>query len=172
MRPMSSDDAAVRSARPADLPLLPAIEVAADRPFAGLGIVFPPGPTVIEEVIARTGDDVVVAGDPPVGYSATRPLDGGTYLIQIAVHPDHARRGIGTAILREVVERAAAAGSAGVSLLTFRDVPWNAPWYARHGFAEQPEEEWGPGIRAQWDAEVASGLHELGPRVVMWRPLR
>ncbi|WP_067813389.1 GNAT family N-acetyltransferase [Actinomadura kijaniata] len=165
-------DAEVRSARPADLPLLPPIEVAADAVFRELDIVFPPGPTVIEEVIARTGDEVVVAGDPPVGYAATRPLDDGVYLVQIAVHPDHARRGVGTRILGEVVERAARAGAADVSLLTFRDVPWNGPWYARHGFVELPGDDLPPGLRAQWDAEVAAGLHDLGPRVAMRRPLR
>ncbi len=44
------------------------------------------------------------------------------------------------------------------------------PWYARHGFAELPEERWGSGIRSYWDAEIRDGLHDLGPRLVMWAP--
>ncbi|MFI6522707.1 GNAT family N-acetyltransferase [Spirillospora sp. NPDC050679] len=168
---MDPDDASVRPAAPADLALLPGIERTADELFRPLGIVFPPGPTVIEQMIG-TSADIVVAGDPPVGYAAVVPVDGAAHLEQIAVRADRVRQGVGGRLLRAVVERAAAAGAPGVSLLTFRDVPWNGPWYAAHGFAELPAERWGPGLRAHWDEEVRAGLHELGPRLVMWRPIR
>ncbi|GLW63261.1 hypothetical protein Arub01_15050 [Actinomadura rubrobrunea] len=153
-----------RPAQPADLAGLPAIERSADRLFAPLGIVFPPGPTVIEELIGRDVR-VLVAGTPPVAFAAFRPMDGATHLEQIAVRADRVRKGIGTRLLRAVLERA---GRPGVTLLTFRDVPWNAPWYARHGFAELPQDRWGPGLRARWDAEIEAGLHALGPRTAMW----
>ncbi|MEU6034913.1 MULTISPECIES: GNAT family N-acetyltransferase [Actinomadura] len=157
-------DVMPRVAEPGDLAGLAAIEKSADALFAPLGIVFPPGPTVIEEMIEEDAE-ILVAGRPPVAFAAVRPLDGATYLEQIAVHAGHVRKGIGTRLLRAVLQRA---GAPGVTLLTFRDVPWNAPWYARHGFAEFPQERWGSGLRAHWDAEVAAGLHELGPRVAMW----
>ncbi|GAA2101631.1 GNAT family N-acetyltransferase [Actinomadura alba] len=157
---------AVRRAEPADLPVLPEIEGAADLLFARLGIVFPPGPTVIEEAI-RDGERIYVAGDPPVGFAAVRERDGGTHLEQIAVHPHHYRRGIGTSLMDQVIAHAAEAGSPRITLITFRDVPWNAPWYARFGFTEIPEVAHGPEIRSLWQAEIAAGLHELGPRVVM-----
>ncbi|MFC9974112.1 GNAT family N-acetyltransferase [Spirillospora sp. NPDC127200] len=168
---MDPVDAPVRPAAPADLALLPEIERTADELFRPLGIVFPPGPTVIEQMIG-TSADIVVAGDPPLGYAAVVTVDGAAHLEQIAVRADRVRQGVGGRLLRAVVERAAAAGAPGVSLLTFRDVPWNGPWYAAHGFAELPAERWGPGLRAHWDAEVRAGLHELGPRLVMWRPIR
>ncbi|MER7544243.1 GNAT family N-acetyltransferase [Actinomadura sp.] len=160
----------VRPARPADLPGLADIENSGDAMFAEIGIVFPPGPTVVEQVIGK-GADIVVAGDPPVGFAAVEEVDGAAHLEQISVRGDLTGRGIGVRLLDEVMARAAAAGAPGVSLLTFRDVPWNGPWYARHGFAGLPEERWGPGIRSYWDAEIEAGLHELGPRVVMWAPL-
>ncbi|MGI5168952.1 GNAT family N-acetyltransferase [Spirillospora sp. CA-253888] len=168
---MDPVDAPVRTATPADLPLLSEIERTADELFRPLGIVFPPGPTVIEEMIG-TSADIVVAGDPPLGFAAVVRVDGAAHLEQIAVRADRVRQGVGGRLLRAVVERAAAAGAPGVTLLTFRDVPWNGPWYAAHGFAELPAERWGPGLRAHWDAEVRAGLHELGPRLVMWRPTR
>ncbi|MQY02226.1 GNAT family N-acetyltransferase [Actinomadura macrotermitis] len=161
-------DTEVRLAGPADLEPLPAIENSSDALFASLGIVFPPGPTVIEEMIGK-GAEILVAGEPPAGFTAVREVDGGTHLEQIAVRADLMGRGIGGRLLGAVLARAAAAGSPGVSLLTFRDVPWNGPWYARHGFAELPEEAWGPGLRAYWRAELAAGLPGLGPRLVMWR---
>jgi GNAT superfamily N-acetyltransferase len=156
----------VRPAASADLALLPAIEHAADPMFAAVGIVFPPGPTVVEEAII-TGADVYVVGEPPVAFAAVRERDGYTHLEQIAVRPEQTRRGIGGLLLGRVVEHAAA----GVTLLTFRDVPWNGPWYSRHGFSELPEERWTPQIRVLWEAEIAAGLHALGPRLVMVRGL-
>ncbi|MFB4316171.1 GNAT family N-acetyltransferase [Actinomadura sp. 21ATH] len=160
-----------RTARPVDLPLLAAIEESADGMFGPLGIAFPAGPTVIETMIEKGGGDILVAGDPPLGFAAVQELDGAVHLEQIAVHADRVRQGIGALLLREVLERARRAGAPGVSLLTFQDVPWNAPWYAKHGFEVLPAERWGPGLRGHWDDEVAAGLHELGPRVVMWAPL-
>ncbi|GAA4371486.1 GNAT family N-acetyltransferase [Actinomadura sp. NPDC048032] len=160
----------VRTARAEDLPGLAEIENSGDAMFREIGIVFPPGPTVVEQVIGK-GAEIVVAGDPPVGFAAVEEVDGAAHLEQISVRGDLVGRGIGVLLLEEVKARAAAAGAPGVSLLTFRDVPWNGPWYARHGFAELPRERWGPGIAAYWDAEVEAGLHELGPRLVMWAPL-
>jgi hypothetical protein len=69
-------------------------------------------------------------------------------------------------LLDEVVRRA----GAGVTLLTFRDIPWNGPWYAGHGFVELPEEEFGPELRTHWQAEIDAGLHALGHRLAMRHP--
>ncbi|MFG2086025.1 MULTISPECIES: GNAT family N-acetyltransferase [unclassified Spirillospora] len=164
----------VRPARPEDLPGLASIESSGDAMFAEIGIVFPPGPTVIEQMTGQmTGKDaeIVVAGDPPVGFAAVEEVDGAAHLEQISVRGDLTGKGIGVRLLGAVMARAAEAGSPGVSLLTFRDVAWNGPWYAAHGFAALPEERWGPGIRSYWNAEIEAGLHELGPRLVMWAPL-
>jgi GNAT superfamily N-acetyltransferase len=159
-----------RPARERDLGVLPGIEQSADAMFAELGIVFPPGPMVIEAMIDK-GADILVSGDPPVGFATVQDLDGGVHLEQISVRSDQVRKGIGGRLLKEVLARAAEAGAPGVSLLTFRDVPWNGPWYLKHGFEVLPEERWTPGLRTHWDAEVEAGLHALGPRVVMWAPL-
>ncbi|TDB95840.1 GNAT family N-acetyltransferase [Actinomadura sp. 7K534] len=162
-------DYEVRVARPADLPGLPLIEISGERMFAEIGIVFPPGPTVVE--LMSDGDaEIIVAGDPPVGFAVVEEVDGAAYLAQISVRDDLTGKGIGARLLDAVMTRAGEAGAPGVSLLTFRNVPWNGPWYAAHGFEELPEERWGPGIRSHWEAEVKAGLHELGPRAVMWAP--
>jgi GNAT superfamily N-acetyltransferase len=157
----------VRPAEPRDLSSLARIEQSGDRMFAELGIVFPPGPMVIEEAI-RDGSDIYVAGDPPLGFAAVKPIGGHLHLEQISVEADHCGRGIGTRLLTTVIDHAA--GTSGVTLITFRDVPWNGPWYARHGFVEFPEERWSPGLRDLWRAEIEAGLHKLGPRLVMHCP--
>jgi len=155
----------VRAAVPADLAALPAIELSGDAMFAELGIVFPPGPAAVETAIARSAS-IVVAGDPPVAFAAVITLDGHPHLEQISVRADQTRGGIGSLLLASVVREC----GPGLTLLTFRDVPWNGPWYARQGFAELPGSEWGPELRRHWQAEIDAGLHDLGPRLVMYVP--
>lgn len=46
----------VRTAVPADLATLPAIELSGEPMFEELGIVFPPGPATIEGAIAHGAD--------------------------------------------------------------------------------------------------------------------
>lgn len=149
----------VRTPAVTELPQLGEIERAADTLFEPLGIVFPPG-TVVDDVSDPA--NVLVVGDPPVAFAYTDWLDGRLHLHQIAVHPVHVRSGIGTALMAAVMERA---GSAGVTLTTFRDVPWNGPWYARLGFVELTD--LGPELAALVRAE--HDLSELGPRVVLHR---
>ncbi|MEU6415492.1 GNAT family N-acetyltransferase [Microbispora sp. NPDC046933] len=158
----------IRQAEPADLASLAEIERAADEMFVPLGIVFPPGTTVIEEC----GDPgrVIVAGRPPVGFALLGVVDGLTHLEQIAVHPGHGNRGIGTKLLDAVFAAARRADTAAVTLTTFRDVPWNAPWYARRGFRVVQPDEWGPELTRLVEHERALGI-EVAPRVVMRKDL-
>jgi hypothetical protein len=155
----------VRVAADADLAALPAIELSGEPMFAELGIVFPPGPTTVEAAIA-SGAEILVTGDPPVGFAAVINLDGHPHLEQISVRADQTRNGIGSRLLDEVVR----GYGPGLTLLTFRDVPWNGPWYRQHGFVELPEPAWGPKLRDHWQAEIDAGLHRLGPRLVMQFP--
>jgi hypothetical protein len=54
-----------------------------------------------------------------------------------------------------------------VTLTTYADVPWNGPWYARHGFAELAELT--PELARLRAAERAAGLDRHGRRLVMSR---
>jgi GNAT superfamily N-acetyltransferase len=154
----------VRWADPEELPGLVAVELAADRLFEQVGITFPPGTTMIEE--AGEPGLVLVEGEPPAGFALMGQVDGHLHLDQLAVHPESMRRGIGGRLVTAVLDHARAVGVPRVTLTTYRDVPWNAPWYARHGFAVLPPEEWGPELRALVEHERALGL-EVAPRVVM-----
>ncbi|MBP2330974.1 GNAT superfamily N-acetyltransferase [Kibdelosporangium banguiense] len=155
---------AVRTADAAELPFLAEIERAADLVFHAVGIVFPPG-TVIDTV--EDASQVLVMGEPPIAFAYCSRLDDHLHLHQIAVHPQHARRGLGTVLMEAVVERA---GSLGVTLTTFAHVPWNRPWYARLGFAEMVSP--GPELADVVKAERDAGLDDLGERLVMYRPPR
>jgi predicted N-acetyltransferase YhbS len=56
------------------------------------------------------------------------------YLHELDVSTAYQRRGAGAALVRAFVDAARAKGAAVVYLSTFRDPPWNAPFYARMGF--------------------------------------
>jgi hypothetical protein len=45
-----------------------------------------------------------------------------------------------------------------VTLTTFRDVPWNAPYYERIGYRALREDEIGPELRALMAREAGHGL--------------
>ena len=63
------------------------------------------------------------------------------------------------------------AGRERVVLTTFRHLRWNAPFYAKLGFAEIPRARQGPALRAVLAAEAASGL-DPAKRVAMGLALR
>jgi GNAT superfamily N-acetyltransferase len=163
-----STSAEVRWATAGELPGLAAVEVAADGMFAQVGITFPAGTTMVEE--ADDPSRVLVAGDPPVGFAMFGWVDGSVHLDQLAVHPAHGRQGAGGRLVEAVCAHAASIGSAAVTLTTFRDVPWNGPWYLRRGFTVLDPAEWGPELAALVAHERELGI-ELAPRVVMRRVL-
>src|SRR5690606_39828156 len=66
----------------------------------------------------------------------------------------HGRRGIGTALVGHVIDVAARGLYPGVTLTTFRDVPFNAPFYARFGFGELALEAAAGELRAAFHREV------------------
>lgn len=151
----------MRAAQQSELSLLPAIERSGEAMFAEQGITFPPGPTVIEELVGHSAE-ILVIGDPLVGFAGLVCVDGRLHLEQISIDAAQGRRGIGTRLLQAVLARGEP-----VTLITFRDIPWNAPWYARHGFTELSTPQWGPELSAHWQKEIDAGLHKLGPRLVM-----
>lgn len=110
------------------------------------------------------------AAGEPVGFALVELLDGEPHLEEIDVDPAHGRRGLGRALLDAVLAWARSGGHRGVTLTTFRDVAWNAPWYARAGFRELAPGEIGPGLATTMRGETARGL-DPARRVAMRREL-
>ncbi len=107
----------------------------------------------------------------PAGFAVAGPLGGGLHLRELSVDPAHGRRGIGTALVDTVIAASREQGLAGVSLTTFRDVPFNAPFYARLGFEELPVDRADGALRDAFVGEVPAGV-EPAKRVLMWRSSR
>ncbi|MFE7544157.1 GNAT family N-acetyltransferase [Streptomyces platensis] len=160
-----------------ELSALCAIERAAGEPFRGLGMaaIADDEPPSIEQLteFQRAGRALAAyeeagpggEGGRPVGYLLWEPVDGCTHIEQVSVHPEYAHRGIGRALIDRAMEDG---GRAALTLTTFTEVPWNAPYYARIGFRTLPEAELTPGLRTIRAHEAALGL-DRWPRVAMRR---
>jgi GNAT superfamily N-acetyltransferase len=104
----------------------------------------------------------------PVGFALTEELGRVEWLCELSVHPDHGRRGIGGALVEAVARAARLRGCDRIGLSTFRAVPFNAPFYDRHGFTEVPLDRAGPPLAIRFHAEVPAGVNP-GERVLMVR---
>lgn len=100
---------------------------------------------------------VARAGSAPIGFALVEPLGDGLHLEELDVLPQHGRQGVGRALLREVCSHATARRRT-LSLCTFRDVPWNAPFYSRNGFRALAANELWPELAERIQEEAARGL--------------
>ena len=82
---------------------------------------------------------VSVEGLDIVGFVACHQLGNHLHLRQISVLPDHGRKGYGRALIAAVVDEATERGSSYITLTTFADFPWNAPFYEKMGFTIMPD---------------------------------
>jgi hypothetical protein len=73
-------------------------------------------------------------------------------------------------LLGRVAEWARAEGASSLLLSTFSDVPWNAPFYARLGFAVVPLDAYTAAMHSQRQSDAAAGM-PLSSRVMMRAPL-
>jgi predicted N-acetyltransferase YhbS len=106
-------------------------------------------------------------GDAPVGFAHVEVIEpNAVHLEELDVHPEHGRRGLGTRLVMAVCDWAASTGFASVTLTTFRDVPWNMPFYARLGFTVISATQLSPALRARVQDEARRGLDPL-TRVAM-----
>jgi predicted N-acetyltransferase YhbS len=151
-----------RTARPEEIQTIRALERASAQRFIGLIDALaadePSPASVLTIRIADGGLVVAVEDRTVVGFVMFRRVEARAYVEQLDVLPDFAGRGIGAALLNEVAEQARRAGLDGLSLSTFREVPWNAPYYRRLGFVEVAALT--PGMLAIRAEHLARGLDE------------
>ena len=163
----------IARARPQDLPHLPQIELAAARRLCG---------HAPESVLTETTDQrvfqtavcegrlwVALADDAPVGFAHVEVIDAATaHLEEIDVLPAHGRRGLGTRLVDQVCRWAGSAGYGSVTLTTFRDLPWNMPFFERLGFRVVASGEIPPALRARVQDKARRGLDPDRRVVMQW----
>jgi ribosomal protein S18 acetylase RimI-like enzyme len=166
----------IRTARQSDLPVLQDIERAAGSWFREIGMpeIADDEPLPLDELARyQQSSRAWVAADDtdiPAAYLIADIVDGNLHIEQVSVHPRAARRKIGRMLLDRAAAYAAANGIHALTLTTFAEVPWNAPYYSRCGFRVLAGRELSPGMQVIWDREVEHGLHRW-PRVYRRRDL-
>lgn len=151
----------IRLAQPAELPYLQEIENASGEVFRDVGMpeIADDDPMSLEDLAAHEVWVAVGAEGVPVGFIAVGDVDHATHVHQVSVHPDSARQGIGAALIEHVTR-----GDRPVTLTTFRDVPWNEPYYERLGFRAVTTPS--PGLAEVMRVEASRGL-DPATRVAM-----
>lgn len=159
-----SGDWTLRLARPEDAPYMPAIEARAARLFDGVeGLeelaVRPVHPVERLQRYIRKGHCLVAhVGQAMAGWLANEPFGRELHIWEFNVDPAFQQRGIGSGLLRACLIDSGNSGFTAVTLTTFRDVEWNAPFYARLGFEEVVALDAHPRLAAELALEVDSGL--------------
>jgi GNAT superfamily N-acetyltransferase len=155
----------------AEIPLLQALQVRAGAPFraAGMHSVADNPPTheeTFREAIAAGLLHVAKQFDQPIGFTLALRRGGDCHLEQMSVDPASQRQGIGSALMRHVLEVARGLGFERVTLSTFKTVAWNGPYYERIGFHYLADSELSPPLVKVREDEAASGI-DMNSRAMM-----
>ncbi len=117
-------------------------------------------PDVLDEARAEGRLWIALDGyDHAIGFALLEIMDGLAHLDEIDVHPDHAKQGIGSSLLRATIEWARHERYAAMTLVTFRHLVWNAPFYEKFGFSELERDELGSDLQELLRVEAATGIN-------------
>lgn len=159
----------VRTPTLADVQRLQAIEEAADERF--IARFNPEGwsPASTGEERAASPSFILVVAESfaaeAVGFVHVLEVHGLAHLEQLAVLPEYGQRGLGRALVAAALSEAAFRGYDRMTLRTYADVPWNAPFYERCGFYESDPDH--PFLVGLVRVEEQLGLSRYGRRVQM-----
>lgn len=169
---MNPSSVSIRLARPTDLDRLGPIERSAASAFRRVGLAWlADGGTMDVAVLTELCRDrtLWVAADEqdePVGFLAAHELDDSFYIAEVSVAQSHQQQGIGARLVGTAIEHGRRAGFRSITLTTYRDLPWNGPFYARLGFVEVDVGKAGPGHIEKLREEAEAG-HDPARRCIM-----
>ncbi|MCK7174013.1 GNAT family N-acetyltransferase [Enterobacter cloacae] len=152
----------VRPTRPGDVTALPAIERAAGQRFRDYPELawLAEGDVISAEqhldYAERGLSWLAQANDQPVGFILAELHASSLFIVELSVHLDWQGKGIGRRLIACVADQARKRGLASLTLTTFRDMPWNTPFYARLGF--EMITTLTPELREKREEETAHGL--------------
>jgi GNAT superfamily N-acetyltransferase len=156
---------AVRPAVAEDAVRLPEIELSAGRLFrAAPGLEWvarhgEPSADTYRPHIAAGAAWVAAAEDGRlVGFVAAEAVGETMHVWELAVAAEAQGEGLGRRLMAAAQDRARALCLRAVTLTTFREVPWNAPFYARLGYRIVEARELDARLTAILRAEVEGGL--------------
>ncbi|HWH87631.1 MAG TPA: GNAT family N-acetyltransferase [Pseudomonas sp.] len=166
----------IRFATSADAQFLPAIEICAAQAFRlidGLSWLAESAPMSVDrhrELIGLSTCWVAVdMQDRPQGFlSAERHVDD-LHIHELSVSHSMQGKGLGRRLVEAAKDYARSNRLRSLTLTTFKNVPWNAPFYARMGFETKAQANLDKRLAALLNEEYAHGF-AAGSRCAMaWR---
>jgi len=153
----------IRRTTDADVRQLPAVERSAARSFANIPeLSWIVGDDVLDEArhrrFAAAGWSWVadIAG-APVGFICAELVEHEVHVWEVAVGEPYQQQGIGSRLMARIEAQARDAGACALTLTTFRDVPWNGPFYASLGYEVIDPEACSSRLRRILELEVQAG---------------
>jgi GNAT superfamily N-acetyltransferase len=111
------------------------------------------------ELIAKGTCLVAVEHDDrPVAFLSAEIQDDTLHIWELAVRLDRQRLGIGRALLEMAIANARQGRLVALTLTTFRNVIWNAPFYQKLGFRVLDDAQAGERLRQVLRREVEHGM--------------
>jgi GNAT superfamily N-acetyltransferase len=163
-------DPTIRPVEVGEADLVEGIEVASDRLLEPFGAwPLPPADSASKAAERARTAATLVAGRPPAGFARLEVVDRHAHLGQLSVLPEYGRLGVGTALVNTACDWARRRGHGLITLTTFADIPFNAPFYRRLGFRPLARHEIGLELRQIVSDEAE--LEIFGRRITMSRPL-
>ena len=160
---------------PNDFATLPVVEKEAAQAFAEVGLA---DIAAMEPLPASFYDDlppsaiILVAeyADQIKGFCVVIEMDEEAHLKELSVSYNASGKGIGRKLLQDAVRAARAKGYQAMTLTTFADLPFNAPFYQRYGFKPFVPDENRAELKALYEEEKHN---ELAPydRIAMIKTL-
>jgi GNAT superfamily N-acetyltransferase len=162
----------IRPADAADAEEMIAVETCAaarfrSSPLAARAAALPHDQACFAEAAAAGRAWVAVDSESSiVGFLVLTTVGSRPHIEEMDVLPEHGGRGLGRRLLASAFEWAVAQGATEITLTTYRDVPWNRPFYERAGFCVLAPEDLDDALRDLVTLEHARGLARQD-RVVM-----
>ena len=157
-------DFSIRLARPADGEAFHEVEQDAatllSEEHSLRGVPLPPAESAdnYRAMIRRGNCLSATVSDEVIGFAAAGRCGRELHLHELSVARAHQGKGIGATLLRALAIDARNCGLRAITLNTFRDIAWNAPFYARQGFVEIENFEGREHLRDSHDAAVDLGM--------------
>ena len=155
----------IRLARAEDAGHLPEVERSAASRFRSIADLAwiadsEPTPAEIFRRMIAAGTVWVAEGAEGglTGFLAAEQAGQDLHIWELSVLAPQQGRGIGRRLVAAARAHAKTAGLSALTLTTFQDVPWNAPFYARLGFGMLPASALGPRLGSILDREAGLGL--------------
>lgn len=111
-----------------------------------------------QEYVAAGMSWLALADDRPIGFLLAQAQGSSLFIAEISLDLAWQGKGVGRRLIEYVSQQARERSFTALTLTTFRDVPWNAPFYAHLGFEVLPDKTLCAALRQKREEEAAHGL--------------